>query len=168
MRNANDKSFWKLVRTWQNDLCAQRRLRSASASTHSDQSLRCALCVAKVRLNTSSCGQRRLVILGRCTGWSESSLGAIVISLILSRCGSSGTCTTVAAAPLSLRAFDQHYDNVNGPRNMPGVEHYTSVGQQHKREHWGSCHRQLCGLTKILENQSFKWLRTILDQILYV
>ena len=34
--------------------------------------------------NVSSCGQRRLIRLGRCPGWSESSLGAEVILLVLS------------------------------------------------------------------------------------
>ena len=38
--------------------------------------------------NISSCGQLRLIRLGRCPGWSESSLGAKVILLVLS-CGSS-------------------------------------------------------------------------------
>ena len=32
--------------------------------------------------------QRRLTNLGRCLGWSESSLGAHAISLVLSKCGS--------------------------------------------------------------------------------
>ena len=36
----------------------------------------------------SSCRQWRLIRLGKCTGWSESSLGAHVILLVLSRCSS--------------------------------------------------------------------------------
>ena len=57
-------------------MCAQRRLRSAWASTQSDLSLRSEL---------SSCGQRKLwsdwvdakaIRLGRCSSWSESSLRA--------------------------------------------------------------------------------------------
>ena len=35
-----------------------------------------------------SCGQRRLIRLGGCPGWSESSLGAHAILLVLSRAGS--------------------------------------------------------------------------------
>ena len=40
----------------------------------------------------SSCGQQTLIRLGGCPGWSESSLGAHVILLVLSLGGSSGLC----------------------------------------------------------------------------
>ena len=48
--------------------------------TKSDQSSLCTQWVAKL----SSCGQRRLFRLGGCPGWSESSLGARAILLVLS------------------------------------------------------------------------------------
>ena len=57
-------------------VCAQRRLRSAWASAHSDQSLRCAL---NVYLSTQGFFMRTaktLIRLGGCPGWFESSLGA--------------------------------------------------------------------------------------------
>ena len=57
-------------------LSAQRRLRSAWASTQSDQSLRCAL---NGSLRTQGFFMRTvktLIRLGGCPGWSESSLGA--------------------------------------------------------------------------------------------
>ena len=57
---------------------------SAQASTQADQSLRCPHLEAfgqVLRYPYSS--QRRLTRLGRCTGWSESSLGAQIILLVL-------------------------------------------------------------------------------------
>ena len=56
-------------------VCAQRRLRSAWASAQSDQSL---LCPHEERLGLSYplSTRRRLIRLGGCPGWSESSLGA--------------------------------------------------------------------------------------------
>ena len=77
--------------SWQNQqncMCDQRRLRSASASAQSDQSLHC--------LHEESLGSelpiehtaKTLIRLGRCPGWSESLLGVHAILLILSRCGS--------------------------------------------------------------------------------
>ena len=57
-------------------VCAQRRLRSAWASAQSDQSLRCAF---NGQLRTQAVFMRTaktLIRLGRCPGWSESSMGA--------------------------------------------------------------------------------------------
>ena len=57
-------------------LCAQRKLRSAWASAQSDQSHRClheeSLCPYLPTEHTA----KTLIRLGRCPGWSESSLGA--------------------------------------------------------------------------------------------
>ena len=72
----------------QNGMCAQRRLRSAWASTQSDRSLCCP--------HEESLGPKlpiehtvkTLIRLGGCPGWSKSSLGAHAILLNLSRCGS--------------------------------------------------------------------------------
>ena len=69
-------------------MCAQRRVRSAWTSAQSDQSLRCAL---NGYLRTQGFYMRTaktLVRLGGCSGWSESSLGAHAILLVLSRGGS--------------------------------------------------------------------------------
>ena len=69
-------------------LCAQRRLRSARASAQSDQSLRCAL---NGLLRTQAFFMptaKTLIRLGGCPGWSESSLGAHIILLVLSWDGS--------------------------------------------------------------------------------
>ena len=65
-------------------LLAQRRLRSALASAQSDQSLRCAL---NEKLRTQAFLMRTaktLIRLWGCPGWSESSLGAHAILLVLS------------------------------------------------------------------------------------
>ena len=66
---------------------AQWRLRLAWASAQSDQSLRCPHEEAWVLCYPWS-AQRRLIRLGKCPGWSESSLGAQVILLVLSIGGS--------------------------------------------------------------------------------
>ena len=67
-------------------MCAQRRLKSAWASAQSDQSLHCPLEERILSYPLST--QRRLIKLSRCPGWSETSLGAHAILLILSRGGS--------------------------------------------------------------------------------
>ena len=72
----------------QNDLCAQRRLRSAWASAQSDQSQRCP---PEAKLGPNLPTERTaktLIRLGGCPGWSESSLGTKVILLGLSWGGS--------------------------------------------------------------------------------
>ena len=72
----------------QNDLCAQRRLRSAWASAQSDQSQRCP---PETKLGPKLPIERTaktLIRLGGCPGWSESSLGTKVILLGLSWGGS--------------------------------------------------------------------------------
>ena len=69
-------------------LCAQRRLRSAWASAQSDQSLRCPL---NEQLRSQGFFMRTaktLIRRGGCPAWFESSLGAQVILLVLSCCGS--------------------------------------------------------------------------------
>ena len=65
--------------TWQNQrngMCAQRRLRSAWASAHSDQSLRSLHeepLVAQLPIERTA---KTLIRLGRCPDWPESSPGA--------------------------------------------------------------------------------------------
>ena len=69
---------------WQNQqygMCAQQRLRSAWASAQSDQSLRCVLSGLLSTQGSEYSDQR-------CPGWSEYSLGAHAILLVLSCCGS--------------------------------------------------------------------------------
>ena len=75
-------------RKWQqNGMCAQRRLRSAWAAAQSDQSSPCAQWVAKDPAFFKRTA-KTLIRLGRCLGWSESSLGAHAILLALSYAGS--------------------------------------------------------------------------------
>ena len=66
--------------TWQNqqnDLCTQRRLRSAWASTQSDQSLHCPHEeTLGPKLTTERSTANTLIRLGGCPGWSEPLLGA--------------------------------------------------------------------------------------------
>ena len=84
-----EEAVW--VTSWQNqqnDFCAQWRLRSAWASAQSDQSLCCGL---NGYLRTQFCFRRTalsLIRLGGWPGWSESSLGAQIILLVLSCRGS--------------------------------------------------------------------------------
>ena len=69
-------------------LCIQQRLRSPWTSSQSDRSLRCAL-DGKLRiLGFFTRTAKTLIQMGRCPGWSESSLGTHVILLVLS-CGGS-------------------------------------------------------------------------------
>ena len=82
---------WKyavIALTWwqnqQNGMCAQLRLRSAWASAQADQSL---LCPHEERLGPQlsiECTAKTLIRLGGCPGWSESSLSAHAILLVLS------------------------------------------------------------------------------------
>ena len=77
--------------TWQiqqNDLFAQRRLRSAWAITQCDQSLCCPQEETMGPWLSLEGTAKTLIRLGGCPGWSESSLGPQVISLVLS-CGNS-------------------------------------------------------------------------------
>ena len=78
------------VCAWQNqwnDLCAQRRLRSALASAQADQNLHCPHEEALGPWLPIRCTAKTLIRLGRCPGWSESSLDAQVSLLALSCCG---------------------------------------------------------------------------------
>ena len=72
----------------QNDLCIQRRLRSAWATTQSDQSLHCPHEESLGPYLPTEHTAKTLIKLGGCPGWSESSLGMQVILLGLSCCGS--------------------------------------------------------------------------------
>ena len=78
---------WR-VKILQNDLCAQRRLRSARASAQSDQSLRCPHEEPLGPYLPIERTAKTLIRLGGCPGWSESSLAAQVIVLVLLCCGS--------------------------------------------------------------------------------
>ena len=72
----------------QNDLCTQRRLRSAWASAQSDQSQRCppeAKVGPKLPIERTA---KTLIRLGGWPGWSESSLGTKVILFVFSWGGS--------------------------------------------------------------------------------
>ena len=88
------KQFFLCPRIWaaswqnqQNGICAQRSLRSAWASAQSDQVFAVRMKKAQV-LNYPLSAQWRLIRLGGCQGWSESSLGTQMILLVLSRGGS--------------------------------------------------------------------------------
>ena len=86
----NYKKFWAAA--WQNqhdDLCAQRRIRSAWASAQTDQGLRYQHDTLSPKLPTERTAKTP-IRLGWLPGWSESSLGALVIFLVLvlSCCGS--------------------------------------------------------------------------------
>ena len=71
-----------------NDLCIQLRLRSAWASTQSDQSLYCPHDETLGPQLPIERTAKTLIRLGRCPGWSESLLGTHVSLLVLSWGGS--------------------------------------------------------------------------------
>ena len=73
----------------QNGRCAQRRLRSAWASAQSDQSLCCPYKERLGPLLPIDCTAKTLIRLGGCPCWSEFSLGAHAILLVLSSSSSS-------------------------------------------------------------------------------
>ena len=83
-----------LSRHQQNGLCAQWRLRSAQASAQSDQSSLSAWRNLMSFLLSLEQKSKTLIKLGRCPGWSGSSLGAHTILLRLSCCGSFLLCFT--------------------------------------------------------------------------
>ena len=89
-RKRNAKAIILLSLSWQNqqnDSSAQRRLKSAWASAQSDQSSLSAW--SKLHSLATHCAHNETLIrLGECLGWSESSLGAKVILLVLSWIGS--------------------------------------------------------------------------------
>ena len=94
----------KRATTWQNqqnDLCAQWRLRSAWASAQSDQSLRWVL---NGWLRTQAFFMwtaKTLIRLGRCPGWSESSLDVQIVCwfclAVAQMCFFSGMSETVVS-----------------------------------------------------------------------
>ena len=63
-------------------LCAQRRLRSAWASAQSDQSLRCPHEESLDPQLPIKRTANNLIRLGECSGWSESSLGALILFVL--------------------------------------------------------------------------------------
>ena len=87
----SNKLFFIWATSWQNQqnsMWAQRRLRSAWPSAQSDQSLRCP---HEETLGPQPATERKAktqIRLGGCPGWSESSLGAHAILVVLSRGGS--------------------------------------------------------------------------------
>ena len=146
-RTLGNKCF-KWASAWQNqqnDLCVQRRLRSAWASnwSHADEGKqnrlvycdRCIWTAAWQNKQNDMCAQRRhppsliwvlavrietfgpqlpiertaktLISLGGCPGWSESSLGAYVILLVLSWDGSMQTSQQTRRFGLPSSARDQ-------------------------------------------------------------
>ena len=78
VKNNSDSYFPITAASWlnqQNGMCTQQRLKSAWASAQSDQSL---LCPHEESLGPQLPIERTaktLIRLGRCPGWSESSLG---------------------------------------------------------------------------------------------
>ena len=65
-------------------MCAQRRLRSSWTSAQSDQSFRCPHEESLGPYLPIERTSKTLIRLGGCPGWSESSLGAKIILLVLS------------------------------------------------------------------------------------
>ena len=88
-------SWWQGQNIWvtarqnqQNYICTQLRLRSACAQQHGLIRVFAVQSVGRLCPIFSSYKQLRLIRLGRCPGWFESSLGAQVILFVLS-CSSS-------------------------------------------------------------------------------
>ena len=72
----------------QNGMRTHRRLRSVWVSAQSDQSLHCPHEESLGPHLPIKCTAKTLIRLGRCPGWSESSLGAHAVLLVLSWDGS--------------------------------------------------------------------------------
>ena len=90
--------IWAVSRqNQQNGMCAQQRLGSAWASMRSGSQ----------GPKLYSWGQRRLIRLGRCPGWSESSLGAHAVLLVLSW-GSSYQTKSWSIDLCSVHRSNQH------------------------------------------------------------
>ena len=87
-------------------LCAQRCLRSAWAFAQPDQSHRCPHEETSGAELPVECTAKTLIRLGGCPGWSEFSLGAQIISLVLSWDGSN----CILRQPI---IFDPEYDKTN-------------------------------------------------------
>ena len=99
-------------------MCAQRILRSAWASAQSDQSLRCAF-NGYLRTQAFMRTAKTLIRLGGCPGWSESSLGAHAILLVLSSGGSNQLFTPLFYQQLHVHHVTnfEHSDNAEGMAN---------------------------------------------------
>ena len=98
----------KMKKQQQNDLCVQRRLRSAWASAKSNLSLRCPPEETLSSELPINCTAKTLIRLSRCPGWPESSLGTQVIMLVLSCCSSN-----VLAVSMATLARAQQYQQTN-------------------------------------------------------
>ena len=87
---AQRRLIWEAARqNQQNDMCAQRRLGSAWTSALSDQSsLSAWRNIGPLYKLPTERTMKTLIRLGWCQGWSESSLGAHAILLVLSWSGS--------------------------------------------------------------------------------
>ena len=86
-------------------LCAQRRLRSAWATAQSDQSLRCPHEETLGPQLPFERTAKALIRLGECPGWSESSLGAKAILLVLSWGGSHSESISICISSLVAQKF---------------------------------------------------------------
>ena len=112
-------------------VCTQRSLRSAWASAQSDQSISCAL---SRYLKTQAFFMRTakaLVRLGRCPGWSESSLGTqafcwFVMLRLIWMFMQTKLCTSKTLKKIKWDANINLYSEVCNQPNQTGVLSYRS------------------------------------------
>ena len=92
-------------------MCAQRRLRSAWASTQSDQSLRCPHEESSGPLLLIECTTKTLIRLGGCPGWSQfvgctdHLVGFVTRRLILFISFRASSLSTIGWSPLNLHRW---------------------------------------------------------------
>ena len=112
-----------LVAEWpkqQNDLCAQWRIRSAWASAQTDQSLHSPHEETMDPCLPIEHTAKTLIRLGGLPGWSESSVGAQVILLVLSCSGSYGTNENFRQRAKSKALYGYpHSTKVSFSHNIP-------------------------------------------------
>ena len=131
----------------QNDLCAQRRLRSACVSAQFDQSLRCP---PKQTLGPQLPIERTaktLIRLGRCPGWSESLLGAHAILLVVSWCGSN----------VILNKIIQRRGSFRNTENIKYVHVHSSKTSRHVSPEYAES-KMLVLLNQCIDIVSFSYI----------
>ena len=106
----NCRNIVKWATAWQNlqnDMCTQRRIRSACTSAQSDQSLCCLhVEILGLKLPVEHTAKTLIRLVG-CPHWSESSLGAQILLLVLS-------CDGSLILTVRFRPKEMHPNNVDG------------------------------------------------------
>ena len=134
----------RLMTKLTNYLGTQLRLRSAWASTQSDQSLHCPHEDTLGPQLPIKCTAKTLIRLGICPGWSESSLGAQIILMVLSYGGSNLNSVVLSYSKEPKRQTVQTLisEGFSSGWNCPNhVLRFVMVNRSHA-EAWSLCFQQ--------------------------